>query len=225
MLWDIDLTLIELPGIGGSWYTEALATAAGIDLTEMPKFAGRTELAITSELLTAHGVEPTGALVRHVWRELISASTRSRPTLSEHGRALPGAADALTALAARDGVVQSLVTGNLPEIAEHKLSAFGLHAHLDFEIGGYGSFSAHRPDLVERAVALAEAKHDTRFAPEAVVVVGDTPHDVESALRHGAMAVGVATGWFGGDELRESGAHLVLDDLSDTTAVLSGFLS
>ncbi|MFF5988948.1 HAD family hydrolase [Prauserella flavalba] len=223
VLWDIDLTLVDLRGLGGSWYTEALASVAGIALEEMPRFAGRTELAITTELLTAHGIEADDELVQRVWRELVALSTRSLPTLSGRGHALPGAQDALAALAGH-GVVQSLVTGNLPEIAEHKLSAFGLHTHIDFGIGGYGSLSAHRPDLVERAVALASAKHGTTFAPGAVAVVGDTPHDIESALHHGAVAVGVATGWYGEDELRASGAHVVFGDLSDTAAVLAGLL-
>ncbi|WP_228713882.1 HAD family hydrolase [Prauserella endophytica] len=223
VLWDIDLTLVDLRGLGGSWYTEALASVAGIALEAMPRFAGRTELAITTELLTAHGIEPHDKLVKRVWRELVALSTRSLPTLTGRGRALPGAEDALAALAGH-GVVQSLVTGNLPEIAEHKLSAFGLHTHIDFGIGGYGSLSAHRPDLVERAVALASAKHDTTFVPGSVAVVGDTPHDVESALRHGAIAVGVATGWYGEDELRASGAHVVFGDLSDTAAVLAALL-
>jgi hypothetical protein len=36
------------------------------------------------------------------------------------------------------GVVQSVVTGNTREIATEKLSAFGLDAHLDLEVGGCG---------------------------------------------------------------------------------------
>ncbi|WP_245992468.1 HAD family hydrolase [Prauserella muralis] len=224
VLWDIDLTLVDLRGLGGRWYTEALATVAGVELTAMPSFPGRTERAITTELLATHGIEPTEELIQRVWRELIELSAGMAPTLAGYGRALPGAAQALAALAEREGVVQTLVTGNLPEIARHKLAAFALDTHLDFGIGGYGTVSAHRPDLVAHAMKLAAAKLGEAVPPEAVVVVGDTPHDVTAALDHGAVAVGVATGRHTARQLVDSGAHLVFDDLSDTEALLAALL-
>ncbi len=66
--------------------------------------------------------------------------------------------------------MQTLVTGNLPEISLHKLTAFGLEEHLDLELGGYGTLSTHRPDLVPHTIAAAVAKHGDRFAPEQVFV-------------------------------------------------------
>ncbi|WP_307849433.1 HAD family hydrolase [Qaidamihabitans albus] len=224
VLWDIDLTLVDLHGLGGDWYAEALATVADVAMRDVPSFPGRTERAITLEILDAHGLEPSEEIIRRIWRELVVISTRALPTLTERGRALPGAAAALTELAGRDHVVQSLVTGNLPEIARHKLTAFGLNEHIDFALGGYGSLSAHRPDLVTHAAELATAKHGTTFKPGSVVVVGDTPHDIDAALQHGALAVGVATGRYTEGQLREAGAHAVLGDLSDTGAVLAALL-
>lgn len=221
VLWDIDLTLVDLSGTGGAWYRQALQTVAGVTLDRMPSFPGRTELAITTELLTAHGIEPTPDLVDALWRELVAVATATSP-LHEVGTALPGAAEVLADLAGRGGVVQSLVTGNLPEIAHHKLASFGLHTHLDFDIGGYGTVSAHRPDLVAKAVELAAGKHGT--APGEVVVIGDTPHDVAAALACGATAVGVATGRHDRAALAESGAHVVLSDLSDTAAAVAAIL-
>ncbi|WP_246258441.1 HAD family hydrolase [Amycolatopsis anabasis] len=224
VLWDIDLTLVDLRGLGGAWYTSALASVTGATLTELPSFPGRTEKAITTELLTAHGIEPTDELIEKIWAELEALSLQALPTLADYGHALPGAAAALSTMAGREDVVQSLVTGNLPEVARHKLSAFGLHEHIDFEIGGYGTLSTHRPDLVAFARARAAERHGTRFAPDAVVVIGDTPHDIEAGLHHGAVAVGVATGKHSEAELRDSGAHTVLPDLSDTSAVLAAVL-
>ncbi|NUT94124.1 MAG: HAD family hydrolase, partial [Saccharothrix sp.] len=54
--------------------------------------------------------------------------------------------------------------------------------------------------------------------------IGDTPHDVDAALHHGALAIGVATGRSSVEELEDAGAHVVLKDLSDTEAVLSAIL-
>jgi phosphoglycolate phosphatase len=224
VLWDIDQTLVDLRGLGLAWYTEALAEVVGVELRELPNFGGRTERAISTELLRTHGIEPTEETVRKLWLALIAASERAAATLHEGGKALPGAAAALTAFAEHGGVVQSLVTGNLPEISVHKLTAFGLHEHVDFEIGGYGSLSVHRPDLVPAAIGRASVKHGTEFEPSSVVVIGDTPHDVQAALDHGAVAVAVATGHFEADVLTDAGAHTVLPDLTDLAAVRAAVL-
>jgi phosphoglycolate phosphatase len=221
VLWDIDHTLVDYSGISTDWYAVAFAAWAGRPMSEQPVFHGRTERAITSDLLAAHGIEPTEDAVRAMWAGLIAQSELSRERLSVEGKVLAGAQAALAALAVHGQVVQSLVTGNLPEIALHKLAAFGLDAHLDLTIGGYGALSAHRPDLVPAAVELAAAKHGVTFAPEAVVVVGDTPNDVAAALSHGSVAVAVATGAYSTDELRSAGAHVVLESLAETEAVVA----
>jgi phosphoglycolate phosphatase-like HAD superfamily hydrolase len=180
VLWDIDQTLVDLSGLGAAWYASALAAVAGKTLREWPRFGGRTERAITMDILIAHDIEATDEAIQRLWNALIEASERALPTLSQGGRALPGAAEALSTMAGL-GVVQSLVTGNLPEISRHKLTAFDLHTHVDFEIGGYGSLSAHRPDLVPHAVERATAKHGTPFSPESVVIIGDTPQESHRA--------------------------------------------
>ncbi|MBW4720191.1 haloacid dehalogenase-like hydrolase [Saccharothrix sp. SC076] len=221
MLWDIDLTLIDARGLGHGWYRTALHAVAGLELVHTPSFPGRTERAITQELLLAHDLEPTEELIARLHAALIDVATREHGLLPTSGHALPGAAEALAALAGRPAVVQSLVTGNLVEIARYKLGAFGLDTHVDFEIGGYGSVSEHRPELVLEAVRLASAKHGKDFE---AVVIGDTPHDVDAALHHGAFAIGVATGRSSVAELRDAGAHVVLTDLSDTAAVLTAVL-
>jgi phosphoglycolate phosphatase-like HAD superfamily hydrolase len=56
------------------------------------------------------------------------------------------------------------------------------------------------------------------------VLVGDTPLDVAAALEGGARAVGVATGPYDTQDLRESGAHVVLADLTDLDSVLEAVL-
>ena len=51
-----------------------------------------------------------------------------------------------------------------------------------------------------------------------VVIVGDTPHDVACAKAVGAVAVAGATGSFSVDQLQQTGADVVFQDLSDTRA-------
>ncbi|WP_436501172.1 HAD family hydrolase [Actinokineospora sp. HUAS TT18] len=222
VLWDIDLTLVDYSGIGKLWYGQAVTAVLGVDMAHLPVFPGRTERSLAAEILAAHHAEPSEDNIQRMFAELVRLAEEA--DLATLGRALPGAEAILAALAAREDVVQSLVTGNLPELADRKLTPFGLHDHVDFEIGGYGSLSEHRHDLVSAAMAAAGTKHNTKFDPTSVIVIGDTPHDVEAALHHGAIGVGVATGRHTAAELAASGAHIVLDDLSDTPAVLSALL-
>lgn len=220
VLWDVDLTLIDARSIGVDWYRRALSEVTGVRLRHVPDMAGKTELAITAEVLAAHDVDIAEDTVAAMFTALTTVVLADRDALSLRGSAMPGATQALAALAEVPGVVQTLVTGNLPEVAFHKLDAFGLHRHVDFDIGGFGAESPHRHDLISAAVAKAAAKHDAEFAPESVIVVGDTPRDVAGALQHGAIAIGVASGRSDERELRAAGAHVVLPDLTDTDAVL-----
>ena len=50
--------------------------------------------------------------------------------------------------------------------------------------------------------------------------MGDTPLDVVAGLKTGILTIGVSSGEYSPDELRNSGAHFVLNDLSD----VHGFL-
>jgi len=224
VLWDIDLTLISAAALGASWYGEALRRYAGTQLVHLPSFAGRTERAITTELLTAHGLDTGNGSVERFFAELEAVAAEQGDQLAEHGRALPGAEAALKALTERTEVAQTVATGNLPTIARQKLAAFGLDDYLDFEIGGYGTLTERREDLVAAAIAAAGRKHSTVFAPRNVVVIGDTPADVAGALAHDVTAVAVATGHYDVEQLRAAGAHVVLPDLADTGAVLSAVL-
>lgn len=224
VLWDVDLTLVDYSGIGRKWYARSLANVLGMRIRHVPSFPGRTERAITMELLAAHGVERTEEHIQRMFDELASIAEEARPDMASLGRALPGAAEVLAALDERPDVVQSLVTGNLPVLAGIKLETFNLDKHVDFEVGGYGSISEHRHDLVSAAMARAAVKYGGEFPPSSVVVVGDTPHDVRAALHHGAVGVGVATGRHTVRDLEECGAHAVLPDLADTQAVLDTLL-
>jgi phosphoglycolate phosphatase-like HAD superfamily hydrolase len=218
--WDIDLTLIDARRIGATWFRTALTDVTGEPYVEIPSFAGRTDRWITAEMLRRIGRTPTDTAIAQVQQRVLALAEQHRADIAEVAVELPGVSAALGAIAALPGVVQSLVTGNLAPIAADKVGAFGLDVHLDLAVGGYGEMSEVRADLLDAALAKARAKYG-EFTPDAVFVVGDTPHDVEAALAHKARAIAVATGRYTADELRAAGAHVVLPDLSDTGAVLA----
>ena len=214
VLWDIDGTLVDSAGHGRRAFDEAFEAVVGRPPGGAVPMAGRTDHQIALAMLG----EEHERLPRML-DELAAALARRAELIRREGRAHPGAREALAALAGREDVVQSLLTGNLEVNAAVKLAAFGLEDLVDLEVGGYGSDPHEkRSDLVAVARVKAEAKHGEMTG---TVLVGDTPLDVRAAHDAGARAVAVATGPYGVDQLRVGGADAVLPDLRDTEAVVA----
>jgi phosphoglycolate phosphatase-like HAD superfamily hydrolase len=231
VLWDIDGTLVQAGDVGRDIFTEAFQAVLGRApdqlAARMLAMAGRTDPEIALEFLAAHEIaEAEGERHLPAFSEALATALAARAALiRERGRALPGARETLAALGRSDGVVQSLLTGNVQPNALLKLASFELDGYLDLDVGGFGSDNRHRPSLVEVARAKAEGKYGTAFAGPATVLVGDTPLDVDAGRAGGARVVAVATGPYGVAELEATGADAVLADLRDTEAALAAILA
>lgn len=231
MLWDVDFTLIVAPGSGQRLYELVLADLYQLPLPDgLPSFAGRTDTAISIEVLRLAGVANPDREVSAFQAALAARVTDINPMIRERGRALPGAAETLAALAGMtdgDGccpVVQSVLTGNIRAMAAAKLDALGLTRHLDLSIGAYGDTSSIRADLVPVARQNAATRYGTDFPGRATVLVGDTPSDIEAARASGARSVGVASGIFSAAELVAAGADATLPSLADTSRAVAAIL-
>jgi phosphoglycolate phosphatase-like HAD superfamily hydrolase len=216
VLWDIDGTLVYTAGHGRTAFEEAFQTVVGRPPGRM-EMGGRTDHQIAMEMLDGDD-EPLPAVL-----EELAAALRVRgEAIRREGHPYPGVPEVLAALDERDGIVQSLLTGNIEVNAALKVGAFGLEGWLDFEVGAYGSDPhVERTDLVAIARERATAKYGE---PTDTVLIGDTPLDVRAAHDAGARAVAVATGFSDLDALHASGAEAVLDDLSDTAAAVDAIL-
>jgi phosphoglycolate phosphatase len=221
LLWDIDGTLVDSAGHGARAFEEAYEAVVGRRPEGQIAMAGRTDHQIAVAMLERAGLDDDPGQLPRMLEELASALAAKSDVIREQGRPQPGAREALAELSAREGVVQSLLTGNLETNAAVKLAAFDLDVHLDLEVGGYGS-DPHgaRSDLVAVARERAVRKYGIRLAAADVVLVGDTPLDVLAAHEAGARCVAVATGPYDRPELQRSGAEAVLPDLADTRALL-----
>jgi phosphoglycolate phosphatase len=228
VLWDVDYTLADTAGVGWRLYQIALAELYGRDMPrQLQSMAGRTDSSIALEVLTAAGIaDPADEIAR--FQQVLAARAADLDHLvRERGKALPGAAEALAALAGpayAGRVVQSVLTGNIPALARVKLSGLGLTEYLDLGIGAYGDISEFRADLVPVARRNAAERYGAEFAGQATILVGDTPSDVEAAALTGARSVAVATGSFSAEQLTDAGAGVVLADLTDTAAVVGAIL-
>src|SRR5919201_4653006 len=110
-----------------------------------------------------------------------------------------------------EGYLLGLTTGGTDSAAHIKLARANLARWFTF--GGYGSDSTDRTVLTRCAIQRAGMLVGMEIDPANVLVVGDTPKDVEAAHGAGAIAVAVASGHYSAEELRATGAEHVLESL------------
>ncbi len=110
--------------------------------------------------------------------ELAGAFGSRRELLPMRGRILPGAREAVLAVAGLPGVVQSVLTGTIRPNAVEKLRAFGLDGFFDFEIGGYGSEIYPKGAQLMMSRSRAAEKYGAAFGAESTVYIGDSTRDV-----------------------------------------------
>ena len=226
MLWNIDLTLVDTARVMRAAYAEAFGVVAGRPLIQLPQTAGRSESEVFFDALALNGLDTrtddvTERLLDSFSAELAAALAAHRDDLVTHGRLLPGATEALAAVAKLDGVVQTVLTGNSKPNAMLKLRAFGLDGYVDFDIGGYGTEAYPRGTLLGVARQRAADKHGVPLGELATVYVADSPVDVHAARVGGARSLAVAGGRASAAELRDAGPDAVLPDLTDTAGLVN----
>jgi len=220
ILFDIDGTLVLTGGAGMRAMNRACEDLVrGPDALAGVTFAGRTDWSILDDILRKHGHTLDELLLDDLRRRYV---THLAQEIQFPGRGvkdvMPGIRELLDALRARDTAHVGLLTGNFVEGARIKLEYFDLWKY--FPWGAFGGDAANRNDLVPIAVARAREHGIDGISPANVIVVGDTPNDIECALVAGATPVAVATGSYTSDQLRAAGAGIVFEDLSDTHTFL-----
>ena len=221
VLWDIDHTMIDTGSVGRDAYAIAFRTATGIELADQWRFDGRTELAAATDALTEHGLAPETEIIQRLCDAIAAVHAVMADQFALHGKVLPGISQALASLADLDHVHQSVLTGNLREVAAIKLAACGLDQSVDMRIGAYGSDAVERTALARYAFERAARVLGLDIDGRNTAIIGDTPRDIETARAAGALSIGVATGRHSTAELKATGADVVFSDLSDTAALLN----
>ncbi len=221
------MTLLDVGRTTRAAYADAFRAVTGRPLVQLPQMAGRSESEIFFEALAvnAAGPEPGEAageeLLGRFTDELAAAFGARRGLLTEQGRLMPGARDAVAAVGRLPGVVQTVLTGSIRPNAIEKLRAFGLEGFFDPEIGGYGSEVYPKGATLLDARGRAAHKYGTEFTERSTLYIGDSSRDMEAATIGGSRSLGVASGRSSAGELRDAGADAVLDDLADTAAVVA----
>jgi len=218
-LFDIDGTLIHTARAGVRGMNAAFRDLHGHeDALAGMTFAGRTDRAIVFEAFAQLGIDRSQAALDRLRDAYLAHLSAELGHPVEGARVLPGVTGVLDALEAHSNVGVGLLTGNFERGAAIKLGHFDLWRRFGF--GAFGDAHEDRRALVPIAIEAAEAAIGQRIAAQDVVVIGDTPLDIDCARAHGAISVGVATGPYSVEQLRDVGADVVLDTLEDVPALL-----
>jgi len=184
---------------------------------------GKTDIEIAREILVACDVpEPRIGEGMSEFRVAAAEEYGVRCPADLSDRLVPGMRELLAHLSTRDGVLLSLVTGNLEPIARLKLARAGIGEFFPRGQGGFGSDDEDRAALP--AVARERAGSQTQPHPrERTWVIGDTPRDIACARADEVRCLAVTTGPYTAEQLR--GADAVASGPAELQALLDGELA
>ena len=205
-LFDLDGTLVDSVYQHVIAWKEAL-DAEGIELSvwRIHRKIGMSGGLFTNQLLRETGLDISAERVDRLRASHAAAFKRE----AHRVRPLPGARALLSYLTAA-GIPWAVATSGRMETAAVNLAALEVDlARTPVVTRDDVRYAKPDPDLF---VAAAERLH----APiETAVVVGDSIWDMLAATRCRALGVGLLSGGYGTEELRQAGAFRVYEDTSD----------
>ena len=211
LLFDIDGTLITTGGAGAVSWRLAFDELYGIP-ADIGKFsdAGMTDPEVCRLTFVAVIGHPPSRkefarLMERRLHYLYGAVADSE------GYSVLAGVDKLLPRLIEHGYLLGLVTGNVEAAAHIKLHRARLNRFFSF--GGYGSDSTDRVEVTRFALQRAALVYGEPIDPKQCLTVGDTPHDVAAAHGAGIDCIGVASGHFSVEQLREAGADFVIGSL------------
>lgn len=226
VLFDIDGTLLNSAGMGRASMQRALGMIFGSPGNPSYRYDGKTDKQIVRDVMRmeGHSDEHIDARMNELIELYLEGLRAGAKSGKFNVRPLDGVLEILDALEARDDVVLGLLTGNVEAGARIKLQAAGIDPNR-FRVNAFGSDHEHRPELPAIARRRAGEHLGLELAGERLVVIGDTPADIECGRSLGAKAIGVASGHYTVEQLREHSPYAVFPSLANTAAVLDAVVN
>jgi HAD superfamily hydrolase (TIGR01509 family) len=212
-LFDLDGTLVD------SVYQHVLAWKTALDAENIDLSVWRIHRKIgmsgglfANQLLRETEVPIDPARIERLRR----AHAEAYQTLGRTVRPLPGARELLSFLSEAK-IPWAIATSGRMETAAVNLKALGVDPAKDAVVTrDQVKYAKPDPDLFLAAAAKLGAEI------ERAIVVGDSIWDMLAATRCRALGVGLLSGGYGDEELRQSGAIRVYDDPADLLDHLDG---
>ncbi len=192
IFWDIDGTLIRSGGAGEKAWLRAMRSLYGVDATLHDfSWAGRTDPYISMLFFEKFDLPTDPEAIDAFLAKYVEYLPEE---LSQNnGEVLPGVRELLEHVREHAEVEQGLLTGNVREGAEHKLRHYGIGDY--FSVGGYADGLYDRPAIARQAFEAGRRAWDPTLTGAEVLVIGDTPFDIQCGRSIGARTVGVGTGY------------------------------
>jgi phosphoglycolate phosphatase-like HAD superfamily hydrolase len=226
VLFDIDGTLLSSEGMGRAAMQRALAEVFGSPGNPSYRYDGKTDKQIVRDVMRLEG--HSDAHIDSKMEALMALYLEGLRTGAKSGkfnvRSLAGVVEILDALETRDDIVLGLLTGNIEPGARIKLRAAGINPDR-FRVNAFGSDHEHRPELPGIAQRRASETLGLEIVGERLIVIGDTPADIECGRTLGARAIGVASGHYTVEELEKHNPYVALTSLANTQQVLEAILN
>jgi phosphoglycolate phosphatase-like HAD superfamily hydrolase len=216
VLFDIDGTLIRTAGAGVKAFERTFATEFGIpSATRGISFAGRTDPSLVRHCFRLHQINPSPQNIQRFFGAYVFLLQHLLE--QNQGAACDGVVEFIRALEALPSPpLIGLLTGNIRLGAEIKLRYYRLW-HF-FQMGAFGDDDEDRNRLAGIAQQRGRALLGSRLRGDDILVVGDTPLDVECANSIQARVLAVGTGGYSCEELRACAPTWVAKTLQEVNA-------
>jgi len=226
VLFDIDGTLLNSEGLGRASMQRALAEIFGSSGNPSYRYDGKTDKQIVRDVmrLEGHSDEHIDSRMETLILIYLEGLRTGAKSGKFNVRPLEGVVELLDALEARKDVVLGLLTGNVEPGARVKLTAAGINPDR-FRVNAFGSDHEHRPQLPAIAQRRASEILGLDIAGERLIVIGDTPADIECGRTLGARAIGVASGHYTVEQLQAHDPYAVFPSLANTAKLLETILN
>jgi phosphoglycolate phosphatase len=225
VLFDIDGTLLTSEGMGRAAMRRALGETFGSPGNPAYRYDGKTDKQIVRDVMRLEG--HSDLHIDSKMEKLIEVYLDGLRSGAKSGKfnvsPLEGVVEVLDALDNREDVVLGLLTGNVEPGARIKLTAAGINPDR-FRVNAFGSDHEHRPQLPAIALRRANETLGLDIAGERMVVIGDTPADIECGRSLGARSIGVASGHYSVEQLQEHDPYAVFPSLANTRQIVETIL-
>ena len=213
VLFDIDGTLILSGGAGEKAFERVCETEFGVrNGTARLNFAGRTDPSIVREFFEQQAIDASPANFQRFFERYVFLLDHMLEQLDGH--VLPGVDTMLAELDAMPKrPLVGLLTGNIRLGAQIKLSHYQLWPR--FAMGAFGDDHENRNQLAIIAKERGSQRLGEKLTGDQILVIGDTPRDIECARAVDARSLAVATGRFSVTELKAYAPTWTVSTLAD----------
>ncbi|MCY0147451.1 phosphoglycolate phosphatase [Hoeflea sp. G2-23] len=218
----------------GSWPKAVLFDLDGTLIDSVPDIAAATNQLLASDGLPPQSVAAVRAMIGNGVRTLVERAyaASNRPItgaaldeatnrmmaiygkhLTRHTTIMAGAADVLAALAGA-GVKLGVVTNKPEAFTREVLTHFGFEDFIEVVVGGdTGPTRKPAPDMIEHALGVLGVVAGD------VVMVGDSPADIDAARAASVTSIAVRGGYTN-VAVEQLGATVVIDSLIDLAGAI-----